>query len=154
MSKFFAMKVDDTSGITIPYRTIANYYEGYDKGFLKEKVFSIRGGFYVTINPDKYMDEKTFIYNQEDETLEYYMGEHGSLCLELEDGEFVGDGDELYAKTNYGWAERDLINIVKEFKGNVIIHDRGDEEYGFVDEFNCTRDVEPPQKYINGKLVK
>ena len=82
-----------------------------------------------------------------------FMFDEGETFQLQESGDFyIGDG-EMYSSSNGGWTQEMIETFIEEFKCSAIIEDMGDEEYGFVYEDGCSRDLTSPIIYKKGVLV-
>ncbi len=123
----------------------------------KSLVFNISNNFKLTT--DNYYFSN---FNETETVLLLLDLKSNRLYFQLEEGElfsfvlindnFVGNG-ELYSSSNNSWVEQNIIKLIKEFKSSAIIVDMGDEEYGFVYEDGCNRDITPPIVYKNGVIL-
>jgi len=123
----------------------------------KEIIINLKGNFKITNNYDIFsktdFDTRLFYYNIEEDTITLNIGDGEVLELYLDEDFFVGDG-ELYSKSNHSWVEEIIIELIELYSVSCTIEDLGDEEYGFVYEEGCERELKSAKVYMNGVLQK
>jgi len=147
----FIDNIDDDSISGKEYKE----YQKEKETLLKPIIVSISPSFNITNDyftfENNYSDKKFLIYFN-DKEISFMLDEGETFELKLSNNYYIGNG-ELYASSNHSRIQ-DMIEIfIKEFKCSAIIEDMGDEEYGFVYEDGCNRDLKVNIIYKEGVLI-
>lgn len=101
--------------------------------------------------------EKQEIYDEEEVFFltgdkVYSLAEEGEyIVFDKKENGFVLS-DLGYTKSNYGWVEAKIIDLIKALKLSAVILDDGDEEYGYRCEDGMNR--EPVNKnFVDGEQI-
>jgi len=183
MGYYSAFKIEDTSGLKIHKEKIDSFvlkikernsriafidglddsitvkqykeYQEERENLLKPIIMNISPSFKITNDystfENNYSDKENILYFNNRE-ISFMLEESETFELRLSNDYYIGFG-ELYSSSNYSWVKKVFETFIKEFKCSAIIEDMGDEEYGFVYEDGCSRDLKSNIIYKEGVLV-
>ena len=157
MALYSAFRIKDTSGVRIPSKFLIDFNHQKselskmkdDLPLSEQQYFSI--SIISEINPMcKVTNDEELFNDFEDDDIKlfffdgkymYLQGEEKDIFKFELDGDYFRGCDEFYSASNYGWTKKLIEDLIKKFKGTVLIEDMGDEEDGFVNNKGCSREL-------------